>query len=70
MDNDPSVFWISNTMNYWEGNGIAGTCCHGYWIEPQFGDIQGHSKDLALNAGMDFTRLNLIQFEKQQCAQR
>jgi len=62
-DDEPSAFWMSNTMNYWEGNVIAGSCCHGYWIEPQFGDVRGPSKGAAQNAGMDRTKLSLIQFE-------
>merc|ERR1719491_2386860 len=50
-------------MNYFEGNIIAGGTSHGYWIEPQQGGIRGPSPHLEENAGMDRTKLNLLQFE-------
>jgi len=62
-DKQASAFWISNTMNYFEGNVIAGGCCHGYWFEPQFGNIRGASQHLEENKGIDRTKLNLLQFE-------
>ena len=59
---EPSAFWISNTMNYFEGNVIAGSCCHGYWVEPQRGHIRGPSVGLERAQGMDRTKLNLLHF--------
>ena len=42
---------------------VAGSCCHGYWIEPQHGDIRGPSAGMSVNQGMDRTKLDLLRFK-------
>lgn len=61
-DKEPSAFWMSNTMNYWEDNVAAGSAENGFWVEPQDGSIRGPSKDMAMNHGMNRQNLNLLHF--------
>merc|ERR1712176_20134 len=35
-DDKPSVFWMTNMENYFEGNVAAGSHRHGFWIETHF----------------------------------
>lgn len=62
-DKTPSCFWMSNTMNYFEGNVAAGSSNYGFWIEPSQGAVRGPSKAMPKYAGLDRKYLNLLHFK-------